>query len=136
MAATPGFKSQHQSSSAAPFPALPTIGHSCQHSGQVWPCGVEPIISKLFWIPLQMPIWGPPPGCTLLHFHSMGFGEKDLKWYSLRSSLSSSPLAPSEGGAQTTVGLCRKPIPLKFLSFTTHVVWSRPTCQQWAGGPP
>ena len=60
MAAAPGFKSQRQSSSAAPFPTLPTIGHSCQHScifpallgchiksRQVWPCGVEPIISKL-----------------------------------------------------------------------------------------
>ena len=60
MAAMPGFKSQHQSSSAAPFPTPPTISHSCQHShifpallgcpresGQVWPCGVKPIISKL-----------------------------------------------------------------------------------------
>ena len=35
MAAAPGFKSQRQSSSAAPFPAPPTIGHSCQHSGQM-----------------------------------------------------------------------------------------------------
>ena len=61
MAAAPGFKSQRQSSSAAPFPTPPTIGPSCQpsrilpaflgchsKSGQVWPCGVEPIISKLF----------------------------------------------------------------------------------------
>ena len=51
MAAKPGFKSQRQSSSAAPFLTPPTIGHSCQHSRsksrQVWPCGVEPIISKL-----------------------------------------------------------------------------------------
>ena len=60
MDAVPGFKSQCQSSSATPFPIPPTIGHSCQHSrilpallgchsksGQVWPCGVEPIISKL-----------------------------------------------------------------------------------------
>ena len=60
MVAAPGCKSQHQSSSAEPFPTPPTIGHSCQHScifpallgchsksGQVWPCGVEPIISKL-----------------------------------------------------------------------------------------
>ena len=60
MAAMPGFKSQHQSSFATPLPTLPTIG--CQlpaspyfssfsgchsKSGQVWPCGVEPIISKL-----------------------------------------------------------------------------------------
>ena len=29
MAAMPGFKYQHQSSSAAPFPTPPTIGHSC-----------------------------------------------------------------------------------------------------------
>ena len=59
MAAVPGFKSQHQSSSAAPFPAPPTIGHSCQYFGQVWPRGVEPIISKLFWTPLQIPIGAP-----------------------------------------------------------------------------
>ena len=68
MAAAPGFKSQRQSSSAAPFLAPPTIGHSCQHSGQVWPSGVEPMISKLFWAPLQIPIWVPPLGCTLLHY--------------------------------------------------------------------
>ena len=60
MAAVPGFKSQCQSPSAAPFPTPPTIGHSCQHSRifpalpgchsksrQAWPHGVEPIISKL-----------------------------------------------------------------------------------------
>ena len=60
MASALGFKSQHQSSSAAPFPTPPTIGHSCQHScifpallgchikpGQLWPCDVGPIISKL-----------------------------------------------------------------------------------------
>ena len=32
MAATPGFKSQSQSSSATPFPTHSTIGHSCWHS--------------------------------------------------------------------------------------------------------
>ena len=55
--AAPGFKSQCQSSSAAPTP--PTIGHSCRHSQiftaflgcrsnsrQVWPCGVEAIFPK------------------------------------------------------------------------------------------
>ena len=68
MAAAPGFKSQCQSPSAAPFPAPPTTAHSCQHSGQVWPCGVGPIISKLFWTPLQIPVWGPPLGGTLLHY--------------------------------------------------------------------
>ena len=60
VAAKPGFKSQRQSFSVAPFLTSPTIGHSCQHSrtfpallgchsksGQLWPCGVEPIISKL-----------------------------------------------------------------------------------------
>ena len=60
MAATPGFKSQCQSSSAAPFPIPLTISYTCQHphilpallgchskSGQVWPHGMEPIISKL-----------------------------------------------------------------------------------------
>ena len=60
MTAVPGFKSQCQSSSAAPFPTPPTISYTCQHShilpallgchsksGQVWPHGMEPIISKL-----------------------------------------------------------------------------------------
>ena len=59
----PGFKSQRQSN-APPFPTPPTIGPSGQHSRilpallgcqeqdysksrQVWPCGVEPIFSKL-----------------------------------------------------------------------------------------
>ena len=55
-----GFKSQHPSSSAAPFLTPPTISYTCQHScilpallgchsksGQVWPHGTEPIISKL-----------------------------------------------------------------------------------------
>ena len=59
-AAMPGFKSQRQSSSAAPFPTPPTISYTCQHprllpallgchskSVQVWPHGMEPIISKL-----------------------------------------------------------------------------------------
>ena len=59
MAVTPGFKSQRQSSSAAPF-LSPTISYTCQHSrilpallgchsksGQVWPHGMEPIFSKL-----------------------------------------------------------------------------------------
>ena len=32
MDAVPEFKSQRQSSSAAPFPTPPTIGHSCQYS--------------------------------------------------------------------------------------------------------
>ena len=60
MAATPGFKSQCQSSSAAPFPTPPTVSYTCQHScilpallgchsksGQVWPHGMEPIFSKI-----------------------------------------------------------------------------------------
>ena len=55
----PGFKSQHQSFSAAPFLTPPTISYTCQHShilpaflgchsksGQVWPHGTEPIFSK------------------------------------------------------------------------------------------
>ena len=85
MAATHGFKSQRQSSSAAPFLTPPTIGHSCQHShifpgllgcqsksGQVWPCGVEPIISKLLH---RLCNWGElPPSYALgwSHFHSPG----------------------------------------------------------------
>ena len=80
----PGFKSQRQSSSADPFLAPPTFGHSCQHSRQVWPCGVEPIISKLFWTPLQIPTWGPSLGCTLLQI-CCGFS--DLKGNESTSSV-------------------------------------------------
>ena len=60
MAAAPGFKSQRQSSSAAPFQTAPTISYTCQHSRifpallgchsksrQVWPHGMEPIFSEL-----------------------------------------------------------------------------------------
>ena len=60
MAVSPGFKSQSQSSFAAPFLTPPTISYTCQHprilpallgcrskSGQVWPHGMEPIISTL-----------------------------------------------------------------------------------------
>ena len=60
MAAAPRFKSQRPSSFAAPFLTPPTVSYNCQHpcilpallgchskSGQVWPHGVEPIISKL-----------------------------------------------------------------------------------------
>ena len=60
MAAGPRFKSQCPSSFAASFPTPPTVSYTCQHpgilpallgchskSGQVWPHGMEPIISKL-----------------------------------------------------------------------------------------
>ena len=60
MAAAPEFKSPHHSSSVAPLLTPPTISYTCQHSpilpallgchsksGQVWPHGMEPIISKL-----------------------------------------------------------------------------------------
>ena len=59
-AAAPRFKSQRPSSFAAPFPTPSTVSYTCQHprilpallgchskSGQVWPHGMEPIISKL-----------------------------------------------------------------------------------------
>ena len=77
MAAGPRFKSQHPSSFAAPFLTPPTVSYTCQHprilpallgchskSGQVWPHGMEPIISKLSrrpcnqWELLPSPILG------------------------------------------------------------------------------
>ena len=87
----PGFKSQCQSSSAALFPTPPTISYTCRHScilpallgchsksGQLWPHGMEPIISKLSHRPcnqgelLPSPIlggiWSHPPGSK--HGHS------------------------------------------------------------------
>ena len=91
MAAGPRFKSQHPSSFAAPFLTPPTVSYTCQHpcilpallgchsnSGQVWPHGMEPIISKLSHRPcnqgelLPSPIlggiWSHPPGSK--HGHS------------------------------------------------------------------
>ena len=91
MAAGPRFKSQCPSSFAAPFPTPPTVSYTCQHpgilpallgchskSGQVWPHGMEPIISKLSHRPcnqgelLPRPIlggiWSHPPGSK--HGHS------------------------------------------------------------------
>ena len=85
MAAPPRFKSQCPSSFAAPFLTPPTVSYTCQHpsippallgchskSGQVWPHGMEPIISKLSRRPcnqgelLPSPILGGvrshPPG--------------------------------------------------------------------------
>ena len=91
MAAGPRFKSQRPSSFAAPFLTPPTVSYTCQHpcilpvllgchskSGQVWPHGMEPIISKLSHRPcnqgelLPSPIlggiWSHPPGSK--HGHS------------------------------------------------------------------
>ena len=91
MAAAPRFKSQCPSSFAAPFLAPPTVSYTCQHpcilpallgchskSGQVWPHGMEPLISKLSYRPcnqgelLPRPILGGshshPPGSK--HGHS------------------------------------------------------------------
>ena len=91
MAAAPRFKSQCPSSFAAPFLTPHTVSYTCQHpgilpaflgchskSGQVWPHGMEPIISKLSRRPcnqgelLPRPILGGshshPPGSK--HGHS------------------------------------------------------------------
>ena len=91
MVAAPRFKSQHPSSFAAPFPTPPTLSYTCQHpcilpallgchskSGQVWPHGMEPIISTLSRRPCNQGefipsptlggIWSHPPGSK--HGHS------------------------------------------------------------------
>ena len=63
--------------------------HSCCYTKELWmallhvslspaqACGGEDILYIFlifpghleFWTPLQIPIWGPPLGCTLLHFY-------------------------------------------------------------------
>ena len=91
MAAGPRFKSQCPSSFVAPFLTPPTVSYTCQHpcilpallgchskSGQVWPHGVEPIIStlsrrpcnqgELLPSPILGGIWSHPPGSK--HGHS------------------------------------------------------------------
>ena len=91
MAAGPRFKSQCPSSFAAPFLTPPTVSYTCQHpcilpallgchskSGQVWPHGMEPIISmlsrrpcnqgELLPSPILGGIWSHSPGSK--HGHS------------------------------------------------------------------
>ena len=85
MAAMPRFKSQHPSSFAAPFPTPPTVSYTCQHprilpallgchskSGQVWPHGVEPIISKLSRRPCNQGELLPSPILGGSHSHLPG----------------------------------------------------------------
>ena len=85
MAAAPRFKSQHPSSFAAPFPTPPTISYTCQHphilpallgchskSGQVWPHGMEPIISKLSRRPCNQGELLPSPTLGGSHSHPPG----------------------------------------------------------------
>ena len=87
MAATPGFKSQCQSFSAAPFLTPPTIGYTCQHScifpaflechsksRQAWPHGVEPIIAKLSCRCCNQ--GELPPSCIMGWSHSHPPGSK------------------------------------------------------------
>ena len=84
MAAGPRFKSQCPSSFAAPFPT-PTTSYTCQHpctlpallgchskSGQVWPHGMEPIISKLSHRPCNQGELLPSPILGGIHSHPPG----------------------------------------------------------------
>ena len=79
------FKSQHQSSSAAPFPTPPITSYTCQHSrvlpallgchsksGQAWPHGVEPIFSKLSRRPCHQRKLPPSYILGGSHFHPPG----------------------------------------------------------------
>ena len=85
MAAGPRFKSQRPSSFAAPFPTPPTVSYTCQHprilpallgchskSRQVWPHGVEPIISKLSRRPCNQGELLPRPILGGSHSHLPG----------------------------------------------------------------
>ena len=85
VAAGPRFKSQRPSSFAAPFPTPPTVSYTCQHprilpallgchskSGQVWPHGMEPIISKLSRRPCNQGELLPRPMLGGSHSHLPG----------------------------------------------------------------
>ena len=85
MAAAPRFKSQCPSSFAASFLTPPTISYTCQHpcilpallgcqrkSGQVWPHGMEPIISKLSRRPCNQGELLPSPILGGIHSHPPG----------------------------------------------------------------
>ena len=82
MAAMPRLKSQHPSSFAGPFLTPPTVSYTCQHpcilpsllgchskSGQVWPHGMEPIISKLSRRPCNQGELLPSPILGGSHSH-------------------------------------------------------------------
>ena len=85
MDAAPGFKSQRPSSFAAPFLTPSTISYTCQHprirpaligchskSGQVWPRGMEPILSKLSRRPCNQGELLPSPTLGGSHSHLPG----------------------------------------------------------------
>ena len=85
MTAAPRFKSQRPSSFAAPFPTPPTVSYTCQHphilpallgchskSGQVWPHGMEPILSKLSRRPCNQGELLPSPTLGGSHSHPPG----------------------------------------------------------------
>ena len=85
MAAGPRFKSQCPSSFAAPFLTPPTVRYTCQHpcilpallgchskSGQVWPHGMEPIISTLSRRPCNQGELLPSPTLGGSHSHLPG----------------------------------------------------------------
>ena len=85
MVAAPRFKSQRPSSFAAPFPTPPTVSYTCQHpcilpaflschskSGQVWPHGMEPIISKVSHRPCNQGELPPSPILGGSHSHPPG----------------------------------------------------------------
>ena len=85
MAAGPRFKSQCPSSFAAPFLTPPTVSYTCQHprilpallgchskSGQVWPHGMEPIISTLSRRPWNQGELLPSPILGGIHSHPPG----------------------------------------------------------------
>ena len=85
MAAGPRFKSQRPSSFAAPFLTPPTISYTCQHSrilpallgchsksGQVWPHGMEQILSKLSRRPCNQGELPPSPILGGSHSHLPG----------------------------------------------------------------
>ena len=81
----PRFKSQCPSSFAAPFPTPSTVSYTCQHprilpallgchckSRQVWPHGMEPIISKLSRRPCNQGELLPSPILGGIWFHLPG----------------------------------------------------------------
>ena len=85
MAAMPRFKSQCQSSFAAQFPTPPTFSYTCQHphilpallgchskSGQTWPHGMEPVISRLSYRPCNQGELLPSPILDGIHSHPPG----------------------------------------------------------------
>ena len=96
--------------SMCPFPQLRLVGVRTSYIYfLIFPGHLE------FWTPLQVPIWGPPLGCTLFHFHYLGKKALKLCFYPKALNVEVGPRCPKEEAHKTTLINC---LPLVTICFT------------------